>query len=99
MNAAQYTPHSERGRVPIDPGSPASHGTPHGSAFSVACRRHHHEKTQVAGGERLCEGVEFLIAFNNDGVARDMFRLGHQPVLPYREGLTQALSEASATLV
>ena len=40
----------------------------------------------MAGGERLREGVEFLITFDNDGITRDMFRLGHQPILPVLGG-------------
>ena len=47
---------------------------------------HDHEKTQMAGGERLCEGIESLIAFDNDGITRDMFRLGHPPILPVLGG-------------
>ena len=27
----------------------------------------------MAGGERLCEGVEFLIVFDNDGIAGMFF--------------------------
>ena len=52
----------------------------------------------MADSERLCEGSESLIAFDKDSIAGNMFRLGHQPVLLYREGLlTPALRETSAT--
>ena len=70
---------TERRCVPIDPSRPACHGTAHGSALSGPCRPDHHEKTQMAGGEHLCEGGKILVPFDYDGVARDVFRLGHPP--------------------
>jgi hypothetical protein len=77
---------AERRRVPIDPGSSVSDGAAHGSAFSSASRADYHEKAQVAGGECFEKRVEFMITFDNDGIARDVFRLGYSPMLLYRAG-------------
>jgi len=71
--------HAERGRISIDPSSPTIQGSSHGLTFSSTCWPHYHQETQMAGRERLREGVKFSIIIDNDGIAWEMLRFGHQP--------------------